>query len=74
MPRKTAEISAKENLMIGSAQQKGSTVYVYNERGNLLFTKNGELQGFTATTVTIRSGHTLYTYNDRGNLNFSKSV
>ena len=60
--------------MIGTAVQKGPRVEVYDENGRYLFSRDGELQGFTATTVTIRSGHTLYTYNDRGNLNFSKSV
>lgn len=74
MSRKTAENSAKENLMIGSAQQNGSFVYVYNERGSVLFTKPGELQGFTALTVTVKNGRTSYTYDDRGDIKFTKSV
>lgn len=60
--------------MIGSAQQKGSTVYVYDEKGLVLFSKSGELQGFTGATVVIRIGSTLYTYNDRGHVSFSKQA
>lgn len=60
--------------MIASAQQKGSTVYVYDERGYILFTQSGELQGFTASTVTIRRDTTLYIYDDKGYINFTKSV
>ncbi len=54
-------------MPIGSAVQKGSTVYVYDERGRTLFTKSGGtkptdgLQGFTGLTVSIRIGSTMYT-------------
>lgn len=37
--------------MIGTVVQKGSNVYVYDERGSHLFTRDGERQGFTSTTV-----------------------
>lgn len=58
--------------MIASAKQSGNSVYVYNERGNLLFTRSGTLVGFTSSTVTIQSGSALYTYDERGNLMFTK--
>lgn len=60
--------------MIGSAKQNGSTVYVYDEKGNLLFTKSGTLVGFTSTTVTTKISHssTLYTYDEKGNLSYTK--
>ncbi len=60
--------------MIGSAQQKGSTVYVYDERGYTICTKFGELVGFTASTFTVRNGSTLYTYNEKGMTQFTKFV
>lgn len=63
--------------MIGSAIQRGSTVYVYNEKGNVLTTissssKPGEgLMGFTSSTVSVRRGSTVYTYNERGSVQFT---
>ena len=62
----------KENLMIGTATQKGSRVDVYDENGHFLFSKNGELQGFTGATVSIRSGNRVEVYDDRGHFKFSK--
>lgn len=58
--------------MITTAKQNGSTVYVYNEKGSLLFSKSGTLVGFTGSSVTIRSGSTDYTYDEKGSLMFSK--
>jgi hypothetical protein len=60
--------------MIGSAQQKHGTVYVYDEKGHTLFTKSGTLIGFTSTTVTIQStsGSTLYTYDEKGHTLYTK--
>ena len=60
--------------MIGSAQQKFGTVYVYDEKGHTIFTKPGTLVGFTTTTVTIKSpaGSSLYTYDEKGHLLYTK--
>lgn len=58
--------------MIASAKQSGNSVYVYNEKGNHLFTKSGTLVGFTSSTVTIQNGSALYTYDERGNHLFTK--
>lgn len=58
--------------MIGTATQKGSYVEVYNENGHFLFSKNGELQGFTGATVSIRRGNYVEVYDDRGHFRFSK--
>ncbi len=60
--------------MIGSALQKGSTVYVYDENGHLLYTKSGDLAGYTGSTVSIRVHNTLYTYDERGRMKYSKHV
>lgn len=60
--------------MIASAKQNGSSVYVYDEKGHILFTKTGTLMGFTSTSVTIKSssGSTLYTYDEKGHILFTK--
>lgn len=49
-------------MAIGSAVQRGNSVNVYNERGVMLFSKVGELIGYTGTTVTIRRGNQAITY------------
>ena len=56
--------------MISVAVQKGSSVYVYNEKNHLLFTKAGTLMGYTGSTVSIKpsSGSSVYTYNEKGAL------
>ena len=51
--------------MITTAIQKGSSVYVYSGT-RLLFTKYGELHGFTATSVSVRKGNYIYVYNEKG--------
>ena len=47
----------EKKMAIGSAVQRGNSVNVYNERGVMLFSKVGELIGYTGTTVTIRRGN-----------------
>jgi hypothetical protein len=60
--------------MIASAIQRGTTVYVYDEKGYTLFTKTGKLMGFTSTTVTIQSdsGTTQYVYDEKGYTLFTR--
>lgn len=59
-------------MAIGSAVERGPTVYVYDEKGRQLFTKSrgsqptDGLKGYTSGTVSIRRGPTLYTYDDKG--------
>ena len=53
-------------MAIGMAQQRGNSVYVYDERNRMMFVKPGELHGYTTGTVTIRRGNTLYMYDERG--------
>lgn len=59
--------------MIGTAKQNGSSVSVYDEKGNYLFSKSGTLIGYTATTVTIKtSSGSQSTYDEKGSYLFSK--
>lgn len=59
-------------MPIGNAVQKGSFVYIYDERGRKLATisagsgKNDGLTGYTSSTVNIRKGNFIYTYNEKG--------
>ena len=52
--------------MIGTAIQKGSQVFVYNERNSQIYVVNGELHGYTSTSVSVKRGSQIFTYNERG--------
>jgi hypothetical protein len=59
-------------MAIGSAVQRGSLVYVYDERGRRLTSllagegpKDG-LQGYTSSTVSVRRSSLIYTYDEKG--------
>jgi hypothetical protein len=59
-------------MAIGSAVQRGSLIYVYDEKGRRLTSllagqgpKDG-LQGHTSSTISVRGGSLIYTYNERG--------
>lgn len=62
----------EKKMAIGSAVQRGNSVNVYNERSVMLFSKVGELIGYTGTTVTIRRGNQAITYSDKGIQKFCK--
>lgn len=59
-------------MAIANAVQRGSTVYVYNEKNQQIFTQsagtgpNEGLKGYTGGSVNIRRGSTIYTYNEKG--------
>lgn len=59
-------------MAIGSAIQRGTTVYVQDEKGRRLATidcgagPNDGLKGFTGSTVCVQRGTTLHVYNENG--------
>lgn len=63
-----------EIMTIGAVVQRGSSVYVYSERGSILCVLMADgrpgqgLMGYTSTTVSIRRGSTLYIYSEKGSL------
>lgn len=59
---------------IASAVQKGTNVYVYNEKGIHLFNRVGELVGFTSTTVTVKKGSSVICYDATGKTLFTHSA
>ncbi|HBO59924.1 MAG TPA: hypothetical protein DD624_08470 [Alphaproteobacteria bacterium] len=61
-------------MAIGSAIQKGSTVYVYDEKGSQLTSVSGELMGYTSSSFSVKKGGTIYVYNERGSLLSSHSA
>lgn len=58
--------------IIGCATQQASSVCVYDENGRILFSKYGELYGFTSSTVSISNGKTVYVYDANGSIKYSK--
>ena len=59
-------------MPIANAVQRGSTVYVYNEKNQQLCTlsagngPNDGLKGYTGSSINIKRGSTIYTYNEKG--------
>lgn len=59
-------------MAIGNVVQRGSLVYVYDEKGRQLFSKPtgtgpaDGLKGYTSTTVNIRHGSYIYTFDEKG--------
>ena len=67
-------------MAIGSALERGSLIYVYDEHGRTLFSKvrgsgpRDGLLGFTGSTVTIRFGSVIYTYDEAGRTLYAKAA
>ena len=67
-------------MAIGSAVERGSLIYVFDDRGMTLFAKargsgpTDGLLGFTGATVTIRFGSIIYTYDEKGMTLYPKAV
>ena len=57
---------------IGMAKQNGSSVEVYDEKGSYLFSRNGELAGFTLNIVAIKEGNSVCVYDANGSYQFSR--
>lgn len=59
-------------MPIGNAVQRGSFVYIYDEKGRQIGSvsagsgKDDGLKGYTSTTVNIRRGSFIYTHNEKG--------
>ncbi len=59
-------------MPIGNAVQRGSWVYIYDEKGPQIASvpsgsgpKDG-LKGYTSSTVNVRRGSWIYTYDEKG--------
>jgi len=55
-------------MAIANAVQRGSTIYIYDEKGHSLGSVPAYdgLHGFTSGSVSVRSGNTIYIYNEKG--------
>ncbi len=65
-------------MAIGSVQQRGEFVYVFDQQGRRLFTlsagnePNDGLLGYTSSSITIRRGYFIYVHNADGSLAFTQ--
>lgn len=57
---------------IGMVKQNGSSVEVYDVEGHYLFSRTGELTGFTSQTVAIKEGSYVCVYDANGSYQFSR--
>jgi len=55
-------------MAIANAIQKGSSVYIYDEKGHQLgvISVGDGLYGFTSGSVSIRRGSSIYMYDEKG--------
>jgi hypothetical protein len=64
--------TGEDQMAIGNAVQRGSFVYVYDEKGRQLRALSAGsmpgdgLKGYTSSTVNIRRGSFIYTYDEKG--------
>ena len=59
--------------MIALVKQNVNNVHVYNEKGNLIFSKVGSLIGYTNNTISISTnGRSIITYDAAGKFLFGK--
>jgi hypothetical protein len=54
--------------VIGTAVQRGATIFVYDERGRHLSNIQARdgLQSYTGNTVSVRSGSMIFVFDGRG--------
>jgi hypothetical protein len=58
--------------LIGSAVERGSLIFVFDEDGRTLFSKakgsgpDDGLLGFSSSSITVRFGPVIYTYDEDG--------
>ena len=57
---------------IGIAKQNGSSVEVYDVEGHYLFSRTGELAGFTGQTVAVKEGNSVCVYDSNGSYQFPR--
>ena len=53
-------------MTISSAIQRGSFVYVYDEKNRQVGSHSGDLHGYTGSSVSVKRGSFIYTYDDKG--------
>lgn len=59
-------------MAIGNAVQRGSLVYIYNEKNQQVATvsagtgKDDGLKGYTSSRVNVRRGSLIYSYDEHG--------
>jgi hypothetical protein len=55
-------------MAIANAIQKGSTVFMYDEKGRQLgqVAAGDGIHGYTSSSVSIRKGATIFIYNEKG--------
>lgn len=57
----------EQDNTIGVAIKRGTTVFVYGNKGDVLCTKTGdEVIGYTCKTFAIRQGQTVHVYDSKG--------
>lgn len=59
-------------MMIGFAEQKGPTVYVYNSNGGYMWHRDGILLSYTSTQVVIKRYSSIYVCGEHGEVKLTR--
>ena len=54
--------------MIGYAIQRGSRVFVYDDKNHELTNKSGELLGFSSASYVVKNGRQVLVYDEHGRI------
>ncbi len=54
--------------MIGYAIQRGTRVYVYDDRNHEISNREGELLGFSSTAYVVKKDHQTNVYDEHGHI------
>jgi len=65
-------------MAIGNVIQRGGVISVFDTTGRQIAVigvgAEGELKGYTSTTINVKRGNSIYTYNEKGTIVFTKGV
>ena len=58
--------------MIGTVKETAGVVQVYDENGRYLWSRAGELVGYTSSTVSFKVAGSVQIYDEKGNYKYSR--
>ncbi len=61
-----------KNREIGLVKQQGSQIHVFDTKGYIMFTKQGTLNSFTNTNVSVKNNSVTQVFDTGGYLKFIK--
>jgi len=64
--------SGRSEDFISSVKQDGKRVQVYNGNGVLLWSREGQVVGYTSNSLSVMVNKKLFVYNNKGTLQYTR--